>query len=135
MKICKLPGCNNLVKNWRWSCCSKSHQGKFSAKSNHNTLHLPDKTRDEIAAYYRYKATERQARIKKATPSWANKDLIREFYKTAVRLTNETGIMHEVDHSIPIKGKLVCGLHVETNLEILTFDKNRSKSNRYFIEN
>jgi hypothetical protein len=40
----------------------------------------------------------------------------------------------EVDHIIPMNGKKVSGLHVPSNLQILTQHANRSKRN-YFMEN
>jgi 5-methylcytosine-specific restriction endonuclease McrA len=75
----------------------------------------------------------RQKRIKKATPVWANLEEIRQFYVEAQRLTKETGIPHEVDHIIPIKGKLVSGLHVPANLQILTEKENQTKNARYEV--
>ena len=44
----------------------------------------------------------------------------------AKQLTEETGVPHEVDHTIPIsKG----GLHHQDNLQVLTREENRRKSN------
>jgi hypothetical protein len=75
----------------------------------------------------------RQTRIKKATPVWADLDAIKQFYIEAQRLTKETGIQHEVDHVIPIKGKLVSGLHVPANLQILTKKQNQTKNARFEV--
>ena len=65
------------------------------------------------------------------TPTWANKILIEEIYSEAKNLTKITGVPHEVDHIIPLRGELVCGLHVETNLRIITRDENKAKDNLF----
>lgn len=67
-----------------------------------------------------------------ATPSWADMDKIESFYERARNLSSETGISHHVDHIIPLRSKWVCGLHVETNLQVLTAAENQSKSNRHW---
>ena len=65
------------------------------------------------------------------TPKWADFNKIQSFYIEAERLTKETGTPHEVDHIIPLQGKLVSGFHVHNNLQILTRSKNRSKGNNH----
>jgi hypothetical protein len=73
---------------------------------------------------------KRRAFKKQAIPPWANKKSIEQVYKKAAELTKKTGIKHEVDHIYPLQSKYMCGLHVETNLQILTREQNRAKSNR-----
>ena len=93
----------------------------------------PDRTNKEKVAYHRQWAIEKQRRTKIATPSWANKEAIKEIYKTAVELTESTGTVYEVDHIVPLTSKLVCGLHVEHNLRVITFEENRKKYNSFIV--
>lgn len=66
-------------------------------------------------------------------PDWADKNVISEFYELAKQLSKETGISHHVDHIIPLRGKLVSGLHVPENLQVIPYNENISKSNKYII--
>lgn len=75
--------------------------------------------------------TRKRAALKlQRTPIWADLKAIKAFYIEAARLTAETGIPHEVDHIYPLQGRLVSGLHVEGNLQILMRSQNRSKGNK-----
>jgi Stc1 domain len=73
---------------------------------------------------------KRTARKLQATPSWANEEAMRSIYAEAVRRTRKTGIRHEVDHIYPLQSDVVCGLHCEANLQILTKVENIRKGNR-----
>lgn len=73
-------------------------------------------------------AWRRAARI--ATPPWADFEKITAFYVEARRLTEETGIEHQVDHIVPLQGRGVRGLHVHTNLRVVTASENNKKRNR-----
>lgn len=77
---------------------------------------------------YAMAAAKRRSTKRNAIPPWANLDAIADIYRAASLLTKVTGQPHEVDHVVPLQGKNVCGLHVETNLQILTLPENRSKS-------
>lgn len=64
-------------------------------------------------------------------PAWADKKAIKAIYAEATRLTLETGVLHQVDHIIPITSPYVSGLHVAENLQVLTRKANAEKHN-YF---
>jgi hypothetical protein len=66
----------------------------------------------------------------RATPSWADLELVQQFYIEANRRTRETGVIHQSDHIVPINSPLVCGLHNQFNLQVLTRKENLEKGNR-----
>lgn len=65
-----------------------------------------------------------------ATPKWANKFFISEAYALANLRTKKLGYPWHVDHIVPLKSKIVCGLHVEHNLQVIEGSLNMSKGNR-----
>lgn len=70
----------------------------------------------------------------RACPAWITQEQLKEievFYQEAKRLFKETGIPHHVDHIVPLQGKLVSGLHVPWNLQVLTASANSRKNNSY----
>lgn len=81
--------------------------------------------------YYSHKDSYIQRNISKklhtklATPSWANLDIIKRVYDCAEG--------DHVDHIIPLQGELVCGLHVENNLQYLSPEENMRKSNKFIV--
>lgn len=81
-------------------------------------------------AKYNSYVRKRQASKLNAAPEWANDFFIAEIYDLAVRRTRTTKIKWHVDHIVPLQSKLVCGLHVHTNLQVLTAVANRVKGNR-----
>jgi len=76
------------------------------------------------AANAKYRADKLQA-----TPAWVSYERINCYYLVAAMLNREGLQRWHVDHIIPLKGKNVCGLHVENNLQILTEFDNCRKSN------
>lgn len=86
---------------------------------------------DELRPYYAEKTRRRFAARLRATPSWANRDMILAIYRECQRITLQTGIAHHVDHIVPLVSPLVCGLHVEYNLQILPASENLAKSNKF----
>jgi hypothetical protein len=72
-------------------------------------------------------------RARNAMPKWLtaeHKKQIREMYLAARRLTITTGTKYVVDHIIPLRSEVVCGLHVPWNLQIMTHNDNCAKSNK-----
>jgi hypothetical protein len=80
--------------------------------------------------YYTEKTVRRRRAQFSATPAWADLKAIRRIYRMAAQISKESGTAHHVDHIVPLKGRKVCGLHVEYNLRIIPAFENRSKSNK-----
>ena len=78
------------------------------------------------------KCRRRYAAKLNASPAWANKEKVLEIYEQAALMTKQTGIQHDVDHIVPIVSNLVCGLHCESNLQVLKSTENYAKGNRYW---
>ena len=76
-----------------------------------------------------YTAKHRAAK-KRATPAWANQTYIGMFYEMAKLEEIRLSVGVHVDHIVPLQSSIVCGLHVEHNLQLLTKTANLSKSNR-----
>ena len=69
-----------------------------------------------------------------STPPWVTKqhlNKIKELFWLAKDLEIVSGQKYHVDHIVPLKSNLVCGLHVHWNLQVLPADINLSKGNRY----
>jgi len=76
---------------------------------------------------------KRQLLERKAIPNWIDEAAlkrIRRLYEAARAKTLSTGVPHEVDHIFPLKGDNVCGLHVPSNLRVVSRLENRSKGKK-----
>ena len=83
-----------------------------------------------------YKA-KRRATLRQAMPSWLTQDQIlqiRAIYAEAKRLSDETGVPHDVDHIVPLAGKIVSGLHVPWNLRAIPKIENNRRPRIYQID-
>jgi hypothetical protein len=101
---------------------------KNSERRKQQSKNYADKNRATIHANTR----RRQINKLKAVAAWGNKFFIEEAYSLAALRTKIFGYKWEVDHIVPLQSKLVCGLHVEHNLQVISRNANRKKSNHYW---
>jgi hypothetical protein len=89
-------------------------------QGKNNTKHGLARTK----GYQRFHSRLREIAESRQTPKWADRSKIRDIYANCPE-------GHHVDHIIPLRGKLVSGLHIETNLQYLLAHENMKKHNTY----
>ena len=103
----------------------KEYNKEWRKRNKEKIKSYVKKPRNTTAYKAKYRASKKQA-----IPPWANLKAIKEIYKKCAQMTNESGIVHQVDHIYPLNSKYMCGLHVETNLQIITREENILKNNK-----
>jgi hypothetical protein len=84
----------------------------------------------KYAAAYNTRTAKRRAAKLQATPPWANAFFIAEAYRLAKLREKVCGGSWHVDHVVPLQSNVVCGLHVEHNLQVIPGRENLSKGNQ-----
>lgn len=116
---------------------SKILSGEIKRKSGENHPNWKggkDVLKEIWKPYKRNWLAARKAKLQNAMPKWLTEsDLlhIKCKYQVASMLSKNTGEQWHVDHIIPINGKFVSGLHVPSNLRVITAKENYLKQNKY----
>jgi hypothetical protein len=134
---------NKEVHNAR----SNDYRRKNMPKIRAIAANYREKNRKKINAYSgewiksnRLSSTLHTAKYRAAklqrTPHWLTEfDLlkIKCLYQLAAMRTRESDYTWDVDHIIPLKGRLVSGLHVPDNLRVIPATENKRKLNKYEV--
>lgn len=121
---------------------------KSRARARTNTAKYREKNRDaervrnrermraNYKKYYesgKHRWTEQRARRRAQEKKilWSDAAAIKNIYAAAQKM-RESGIKCHVDHIVPLKSNIVCGLHVLENLVIVDAFDNWTKGNRYW---
>lgn len=107
----------------------KSANAQWRAKNSEEMRAIHRRHYEANKPVYYVRTRLREKHIRQATPPWVDLSAITDVYRQAAILAEATGIPHDVDHIVPLRGKNVCGLHVHWNLRPLPASDNRSKGN------
>ena len=118
-------------RNWRKRNPEKALRGVRVAYQKNRSARLEQKKTYYSENRHRWRAYFASYMAAKRMPTWADKRKIVEFYKQAKDLSESTGIKHHVDHIVPLRGRNVCGLHVENNLRVISATENLRKNNKW----
>jgi hypothetical protein len=116
---------------------------KVKENSKKRYLEKAQEIKSYVAEYKKnnpYKANASKAKRKAAklqrTPKWLTDidfERIETQYKLAQILTKLHNEPWHVDHIIPLQGKIVSGLHVPSNLQVIKGSENCSKQNTFVL--
>lgn len=109
------------VSRWR-----KAHPELARAKRNAHLARWRAANPGERAARRKRDKLLRDDATSRAIPGWADHAAIAQIYECARFLDVQ------VDHTVPLRSPIVCGLHVEHNLRPMLPGQNASKGNRYW---
>lgn len=134
----------DFLKRERERFQSPEYREKDRIRRKHPENQEKDRERQrtpEHRAYSRAYEGHRRALTLKATPRWltpADHEAMRLIYAESARLTIETGILHHVDHIVPLQSRCpitnkrnATGFHCPANLQVIPASDNLSK-NCYF---
>ena len=141
MKTCST--CKETKDHTQFYKCSRYKDGHFGQckfcinekrKERSETVNAKQrKYYQNNKQYYITKGYLRAKSVEQAKPKWLTEEhkfFIEEIYSLRDLRTELTGVVHHVDHIVPLKGKDVCGLHVPWNLQVIPAKDNLKKSNR-----
>lgn len=110
---------NKKMRDWRNSLPPEKREEVRRKIRDHSRKIRKERPKERLF----YSAKHRADKILR-TPKWADIDAMKTIYK------NCPSDKH-VDHIIPLRAKLLSGLHVEYNLQYLDAFENLSKQNKY----
>ncbi len=113
-------------------CCKKQRNKRYSDNKEYER-ELSRKHYRNNKQYYITKAYLRNKQVARAKPAWLTEEhefMLEEIYELRDLRSKLTGVVHHVDHIVPLRGQNCCGLHVPWNLQVIPAVDNLSKSNR-----
>jgi hypothetical protein len=129
---------NESIAAWRAANPERVRNTQRAAEQKYRESNV-DKVREKCRKWEKQNphkrgviTSKRRSAKLNATPAWADHNAIRTLYEKAHEFSMPTGERWEVDHVVPLRSNLVCGLHCEANLQLLVKELNASKKNYHW---
>jgi hypothetical protein len=113
----------------------ENSQQRYALKSEEIKSYVSEYKKTNPAKVTAWGAKRKAAKLQR-TPKWLTNidfERIETQYRLAEILTKLHNEPWHVDHIIPLQGKLVSGLHVPSNLQVLKASENCSKQNNFVL--
>jgi hypothetical protein len=121
-----------VSKEWRDAGKTKGYEKKSREANKEKAFARGKKWRETYPWRHSAKEARRRALKHSATPRWfSDKDAVwlELMFAMCKKLEEKSGTKYHIDHRIPLKNNVVCGLHWRENWSLLPASENLSKSN------
>ncbi len=117
------------VRTRRWREANRAEYNQYM--KNHRSTKIEQMIGDDDEIWFE-KEPRKRAALKRATPPWADHAEIRQVYKKCVELNLKyPDLNFVVHHIIPVSHPSVCGLHIASNLEIVSGSRKKQLGRRF----
>jgi len=109
---------NSTNRTRRWRNANPGRHNTYMRRYRNTPIYMMLNDEDEI---WFEKDPRKRKLVKQATPRWADADAIRNVYKKCEELNQRyPRVGFVVHHIIPISHPVICGLHVDGNLKVVS---------------
>jgi hypothetical protein len=121
-----------VLKEWYWAGKTQESLKKYRDANKDKASERGRRWRQSYPWKHAANQAHRRALKRSATPGWfSQRDAVwlELMFAMCKKLEEKNGTKYHVDHRIPLKSNVVCGLHWRENWTILPASENLSKSN------